>query len=193
MRPSEVMRMFQGCGAFLEGHFVLTSGLHSREYLQCAMILQHPTLSARACQALSQRFVSDEVTCVAGPALGGILVAYEMARQLGVRSVFAERQEGKLQMRRGFNVGPQDKVLVVEDVVTTGGSVDELIQLLKAKGATVSGVGALVDRSSGWAAFDVKYHALLSLDLKTFQPDACPLCKEGVPIVKPGSRTTPPV
>lgn len=189
MRPSEVMRLFQGCGAFLEGHFVLSSGLHSREYLQCAMILQHPTLAARACQALAQRFLSDEVTCVAGPALGGILVAYETARQLGVRSVFAERQDGKLQMRRGFQVGPKDQVLAVEDVVTTGGSVEELMNLIRAAGASVAGVGALVDRSSGWASFDVKYHALLSLDLKTFQPDACPLCKEGVPITRPGSRT----
>ena len=192
MRPSEVMRMFQGCGAFLEGHFQLSSGLHSREYLQCAMILQHPTLAARACQALSQRFPTDEITCVAGPALGGILVAYETARQLGVRSVFAERQEGKLQMRRGFQTGPKDHVLVVEDVVTTGGSVDELIQLVRATGASVAGVGSLVDRSSGWASFDVKYHSLLSLDLKTFQPEICPLCKEGVPAVKPGSKALIP-
>ena len=189
MRPSEVMRLFQGCGAWLEGHFVLSSGLHSREYLQCALILQHPTLAARACQALGQRFLSDEITCVAGPALGGILVAYETARQLGVRAVFAERQDGKLQMRRGFHVGPKDRVLVVEDVVTTGGSVEELIDLVRAAGASVVGVGALVDRSSGWASFDVKYHALLSLDLKTFPPDTCPLCKEGVPILRPGSRT----
>jgi len=189
MRPSEVMRLFQGCGAWLEGHFVLSSGLHSREYLQCALILQHPTLASRACQALAQRFVSDEVTCVAGPAMGGILVAYETARQLGVRSVFAERQEGKLQMRRGFHVGPKDHVLVVEDVVTTGGSVEELIDLIRAVGASVAGVGALVDRSSGWASFDVKYHALLSLDLKTFPSDTCPLCKEGIPIIRPGSRT----
>ena len=189
MRPSEVMRLFQGCGAWLEGHFVLSSGLHSREYLQCALILQHPTLAARACQALGQRFLSDEITCVAGPALGGILVAYETARQLGVRSVFAERQDGKLQMRRGFHVGPKDRVLVVEDVVTTGGSVEELIDLVRGAGASVAGVGALVDRSSGWASFDVKYHALLSLDLKTFPPDTCPLCKEGIPIIRPGSRT----
>ena len=192
MRPSEVMRLFQGCGAWLEGHFVLSSGLHSREYVQCAMILQHPTLAARACQALAQRFLSDEVTCVAGPALGGILVAYETARQLGVRSVFAERQDGKLQIRRGFQVGPKDQVLVVEDVVTTGGSVEELIGLIRGTGASVAGVGALVDRSSGWASFDVKYHALLSLDLKTFQAEVCPLCKEGIPIIRPGSRTLVP-
>ena len=192
MRPSEVMRLFQGCGAWLEGHFVLTSGLHSREYLQCAQILQHPSLAARACQALAQRFVTDDVTCVAGPALGGILVAYETARQLGVRSIYAERQEGELQIRRGFQLTQKDNVLVVEDVVTTGGSVDELIQRVKAAGAGVAGVGALVDRSSGWASFDVKYHALLSLDLKTFPPDTCPLCKEGIPVIRPGSRAPVP-
>ena len=188
MRPSEVLRLFQGCGAWLDGHFVLSSGLHSREYLQCALILQHPTLSARTCQALAQRFVSDEVTCVAAPALGGIVVGYETARQLGARAVFAERQEGVLQLRRGFHIGPKDHVLVVEDVVTTGGSVEELIRIIRDTGASVVGVGALVDRSNGWASFDAKYHALLSLDLKTFPHESCPLCKEGVPMSRPGSR-----
>lgn len=188
MRPSEVLRLFQGCGAWLEGHFVLSGGLHSREYLQCALILQHPTLSTRTCQALAQRFISDDVTCVAAPALGGIVVGYETARHLGARAVFAERQDGRLQLRRGFHVGPKDRVLVVEDVVTTGGSVEELIDLVRGVGATVVGVGALVDRSNGWTSFDVKYHALLSLDLKTFSAEACPLCKEGVPVTRPGSR-----
>ena len=188
MRPSEVMRLFQGCGAWLDGHFVLSSGFHSREYLQCALILQHSTLASRVCQALAERFIGDEVTCVVGPALGGIVVSYETARHLGAKSLFAERVEEKLQLRRGFRISPQDRILVVEDVVTTGGSVEELISLLKDTGATVVGVGALVDRSSGWVSFDVKFHALLSVDIKTFQPTDCPLCKEGVPITRPGSR-----
>ena len=188
MRPSEVMRLFQACGAWLEGHFTLSSGLHSHEYLQCALILQHPTLASRVCQALAQRFLSDEITCVAAPALGGIVVGYETARHLGARALFAERQEEKLQFRRGFALDPKDRVLVVEDVVTTGGSVEELIRLVNDAGATVVGVGALVDRSNGWASFDVKFHALMSMDLKTFSPADCPLCKEGVPMVKPGSR-----
>ncbi len=188
MRPSEVMRLFQGCGAWLEGHFVLSSELHSREYLQCALILQHPTLASRVCQALAERFIGDEVTCVIGPALGGVLVSYETARHLGARSLFAERVDGRLQLRRNFRIGPQDRVLIVEDVVTTGGSAGELIQLLEDTGPTIGGVGALVDRSNGWASFDVKFHALLSVEAKTFQPDACPLCKEGVPVSKPGSR-----
>lgn len=188
MRPSEVLRLFQGSGAWLDGHFQLSSGLHSREYLQCALMLQHPTLSARLCQALAERFNTDEVTCVVAPALGGIVVGYEVARQLGARAIFGERQEGKFALRRGFFVGPKDRVLLVEDVVTTGGSVDELAALVKDTGATIVGVGALIDRSNGWASFDVKYHALLSVDLKTYDPAQCPLCKEGVPMTKPGSR-----
>ncbi|MBI3317618.1 MAG: orotate phosphoribosyltransferase [Candidatus Omnitrophica bacterium] len=188
MRPSDVMRLFRECGAWLEGHFLLSSGLHSHEYLQCAMILQHPTLASRVCETLAERFISDDVTCVVAPALGGILVGYETARHLGARSVFAEREGGRLVFRRAFHVGPKDRVLAVEDVITTGGSVDELISLVQDRGATVVGVGALIDRSGGWAAFDVKYHALLSLSLKTFPSSECPLCKEGVPLTKPGSR-----
>ena len=188
MRPSEVLRLFQGCGAWLEGHFVLSSGLHSREYLQCALILQHPTLASRVCQALAERFLVDEVTCVVGPAMGGVVVSYETARHLGARALFAERVEDRLQLRRNFRIGPQDRVLVVEDVVTTGGSAQELIGLLGDTGATIVGVGALIDRSNGWASFDVKFHALLSVEAKTFQSSACPLCKEGIPITKPGSR-----
>jgi len=188
MRPSEVTTLFRECGAWKEGHFQLTSGQHSRDYMQCATVLQYPTLASRLCQALAQRFMTDEVTCVAAPAVGGIIVGYETAKHLGVRSIFAEREDGKLRFRRAFELGPKDRVLVTEDVVTTGGSVDELIGLVQDPGATVVGVGALVDRSGGWAAFDVKYHALLSLNLKTFPPDNCPLCKEGIPINKPGSR-----
>lgn len=188
MRPSEVMRVFRSCQAWLDGHFQLTSGLHSHAYLQCAKVLQHPTLAGRLCQALAQRFLNDEVTCVAGPAVGGILVAYETARNLGARAIFAERVEGRLIFRRTFQTGSRDKVLIVEDVITTGGSVEELIHLVRAGGATVVGVGSLIDRSGGWTAFDVKHHSLLSVDLKTFPPAECPLCKEGVPLTKPGSR-----
>ena len=188
MRPSEVIRIFRECGAWAEGHFVLSSGLHSHEYLQCATVLQHPSLASRVCEALAERFLSDNVTCVAGPALGGIVVAHELARHLGARAIFAERVDGKLKFRRSFRVTPNDRVLLVEDVVTTGGSVEELIGVVRDWGATLVGVGALVDRSGGWVAFDAKYHALMSLNVKTFPASECPMCKEGIPLVKPGSR-----
>ncbi|PIQ82654.1 MAG: orotate phosphoribosyltransferase [Candidatus Omnitrophica bacterium CG11_big_fil_rev_8_21_14_0_20_64_10] len=189
MRPSEVSRIFRASDAWQTGHFELTSGKHSQDYFQCAKVLQYPTLASRLCEALAEPFFVDEPTCVAAPAMGGILVGYESARHLGVRSIFAERKEGKLQFRRSFQVGPQDRVLVVEDVVTTGGSVHEVVTLARDAGATVVGIGAFVDRSGGWASFDVKFHALLSLQVKTFDRDNCPLCKEGVPLVKPGSRS----
>ncbi len=192
MRPSEVMTLFKECGAWQEGHFELSSGQHSREYLQCAVVLQYPTLCGRLCQALADRFVGDDITCIAAPALGGILVGYEVARYLGVRSIFAERHEGKLVFRRTFQLGPKDRVLVLEDVVTTGGSVEELINLVRDSGAAIVGVGALVDRSGGWVAFDVKYHALISVHLRAFPPLDCPLCKEGVALMKPGSRMPSP-
>ena len=188
MRPSEISRLFRDCGAWQDGHFLLSSGLHSNEYFQCASLLQHPSLASRVCQTLAQRFISEEITCVVAPAVGGIIVAYEMARHLGTRAVFAERVDDRLKLRRAFHVIPKDRVLVVEDVITTGGSVEELINLVQDTGATVVGVGALVDRSGGWVAFDVKFHALLSLNLKTFPSSECPFCKEGVPLVRPGSR-----
>ena len=188
MRPSEVIRLFRACGAWLEGHFLLSSGLHSHEYLQCAVVQQYPTLTSRLCEALAERFAGDDVTCVASPALGAVVVGYETARHLGSRAVFAERENGVWRFRRGFQIGPKDRVLVTEDIVTTGGSVEELITLIQNAGATVVGVGALVDRSGGWVSFEVKCHALLSVNLKTFSPDSCPLCTEGVPLVKPGSR-----
>lgn len=188
MRPSEINRLFRDCGAWQEGHFLLSSGLHSNEYFQCALLLQHPSLASRVCETLTQRFMSEEITCVVAPALGGILVAYEMARHLGARAIFSERVDDRLKFRRGFHLVPRDRVLVVEDVITTGGSVEELIHLVQDTGATVVGVGAFVDRSGGWVAFDVKYHALLSLNLKTFPASECPHCKEGVPLIKPGSR-----
>jgi len=188
MRPSEVQRIFRASDAWLNGHFELSSGLHSVDYFQCAKVMQYPTLASRLCQALAQAFSADDVSCVAAPAMGGILVGYETARHLGTRSIFAERVDGKFMLRRSFQAGPDDRILVVEDVVTTGGSVNELVENLRDAGVNVVGVGALVDRSGGWAAFDTKFHALLSVDVKTFSPDECPLCKEGVPLGKPGSR-----
>lgn len=192
MRPSEALSLLQGTGALLDGHFQLSSGLHSRQYIQCALVLQHPTLAARLCGALAQGFTADEVSVVAGPALGGITIAYELARQLGARAVFGERVDGKLMLRRGFHVQPEDRVLVAEDVVTTGESSRELVEVIQHAGASVVGVASIVDRSGGSAEFPVKFHSLLSLTLKTFSSGSCPLCKEEVPLTKPGSRPPRP-
>jgi len=188
MEESELLKIFQDSGALLEGHFILSSGLHSAKYLQCALILQDPKPADKVCSALADKFDEDRPTLVIGPALGGVIVAYEVGKTLGVRAIFSERQEGKMALRRGFSISPKDRVLVVEDVVTTGGSTNEVIELVKRNGATVVGVGAIVDRSGGKADFGVKFQALLKLEVETFQPQSCPLCKSSPPAIKPGSR-----
>jgi len=180
--------LFRRVGALLEGHFRLTSGLHSPGYLQCALVLQHPR-EAEACGvAIAARVRELQPTAVLSPALGGIVIGHEVARALGVRAIFAERQEGQLTLRRGFSLDAAERVLVVEDVVTTGGSTRETIAVARAAGATVVGAGAIIDRSGGHQDLDVPFHALATVDLPVYQPDACPLCARGEPVVKPGSR-----
>ncbi|MCR4819418.1 MAG: orotate phosphoribosyltransferase [Fretibacterium sp.] len=175
-------------GALKQGHFRLTSGLHSDRYMQCAALFESPKESERLCAALAEKFAGKKIDLVAGPALGGIIMAYEVARALGVPNIFSEREEGKMTFRRGFHVEAGQKVLVVEDVVTTGGSVKEVIGLVRAAGGEVVGVGSVVDRSGGKADFGVPFHALMTLDATAWTEENCPLCREGVPIVKPGSR-----
>ena len=188
-RPGSVLDRFRRVGALLDGHFRLTSGLHSSGYLQCALVLQHPA-EAEACGAAiaeGVRALSPEV--VLSPALGGIVIGQEVGRALGVRAIFAERQDGKLMLRRGFTLAPGEKVLVVEDVVTTGGSTRETIDVARAAGAQVVGAASIIDRSGGQQSLDVPYHALATLSVPTYQPESCPLCAAGQPVVKPGSRT----
>lgn len=183
-----VLDRFRRVGAFLEGHFRLTSGLHSPGYLQSALVLQHPA-EAEACgQAIAERVRSLGPQVVLSPALGGIVIGQEVGRALGVRALFAERQDGKLTLRRGFSLAPGEKVLVVEDVVTTGGSTRETIDVALAAGAVVVGAASIIDRSGGQQGLDVPYHALVPISLPTYQPEACPLCAKGIPVVKPGSR-----
>ncbi len=183
-----VIEMFRRVGALLEGHFRLTSGLHSSGYLQCALVLQHPR-EAEACgAALAQSVVSQGIQTVLSPALGGIVIGQEVARGLGVRAIFAERQEGALTLRRGFTLARGEKVLVVEDVVTTGGSTRETIELARAAGADVVGAASIIDRSGGRLEIDVPYVSLAALTVPTYQPESCPLCLAGQPVVKPGSR-----
>lgn len=175
-------------GVLHTGHFKLTSGRHSDKYMQCAKLFEHPKESEELCADLAESFADEKIDVVAGPAIGGIIMAYEVARALGVRNVFAERENGVMTFRRGFEIAPGERVLVVEDVVTTGGSVKEVVSLVKERGGEVVGVGAVVDRSNGEADFGVEFHPLMSVDVQSWEESDCPLCKDGVPIKKPGSR-----
>jgi orotate phosphoribosyltransferase len=183
-----VLDQFRRVGALLEGHFRLTSGLHSPGYLQCALVLQHPAEAERLGELIADRVRALGAQVVLSPALGGIVIAQEVARALGVRAIFAERQEGSLTLRRGFTLARGEKVLVVEDVVTTGGSTRETIDVARAAGAMVVAAAAIIDRSGGNQRLDVPFHALATVALPTYQPESCPLCAAGSPVVKPGSR-----
>jgi orotate phosphoribosyltransferase len=185
----DLLALFRRSGALLEGHFRLTSGLHSPTYLQCALVLSSPPDAAALATALAARVGSLGATVVLSPALGGIVVGHEVGRALGIRAIFAERQDGALTLRRGFTLGPDDRVLVVEDVVTTGGSTRETMEVARAFGATVVGAASIVDRSAGTSSLEVPYEALLSLSVPTYDPATCPLCAQGMAVVKPGSRT----
>jgi orotate phosphoribosyltransferase len=188
MDSGEVVERFRRTGALLEGHFVLTSGLHSTNYLQCALVLQHPAEAEAFGRALAERFAGEQVETVAAPAIGGIVIGWEVARALGARSIWTEREGGRMTLRRGFGVRPGERVLVVEDVVTTGGSTRETIEALRDAGADVVGAASIIDRSGGRAEVGVPRVALATLDVPAHEPASCPLCAEGLPAVKPGSR-----
>ena len=192
MTNEEVLHIFEENNALLSGHFLLTSGLHSPRYLQCALVLQHPRVAEQLCAALAERALGDErigaIDLVIAPALGGVIVAHEVARALGTRALFTERQDGGMKLRRGFALKPGERCLVVEDVVTTGGSTREVMDLVVQHGGVVAGAASLIDRSGGAVDLGVPRHALAVLEVPTWQPDACPLCKEGSTAIKPGSR-----
>ncbi len=190
----QLLAIFRKTNALQRGHFELSSGLHSGHYFQCAQFLQHPNLAAKVCKELARRFAAKRPTIVIGPAIGGIIVAYEVARRLGVRALYTERVDAEMQLRRGFVVTPKDRVLIVEDVITTGESARKVGELVEALGAKVVGVGALVDRSGGAVTFRRwKSERLFVLDFGNFKPQVCPLCREQVPLVHPGSRPRKPV
>ena len=184
-----VLDRFRRVGAFLEGHFRLTSGLHSPGYMQCALVLAHPREAEALGAELGDHVRGLGANVVLSPALGGIVIGQEVGRALGIRALFAERQDGQLMLRRGFTLGADDRVLVVEDVVTTGKSTRETIDVARAAGARVVGAAAIIDRSGGEQRLDVPFHALATIALPTYQPESCPLCAAGQPVVKPGSRT----
>ncbi len=188
MNQEAVLDVFRNSGALLEGHFRLSSGLHSTGYLQCALVLQHPKSAEALGVALSARCRELGATVVLSPALGGIVIGHEVARALGVRAIFAERQDGTLTLRRGFALAPTDRVLVVEDVVTTGGSTRETMHVASAQGATVVGAASIIDRGAE-TNLGVPFLALVQHHIPTFEATQCPLCQQGQPIVKPGSRS----
>jgi orotate phosphoribosyltransferase len=188
MTRDELLDLFRRSGALLEGHFRLTSGLHSSGYLQCALVLQHPAHAEALGRAIADRTRSFRPTAVLSPALGGVVIGHEVGRALGVRALFAERQDGELTLRRGFVIAENDRVLVVEDVLTTGGSTRETMQVARASGGQVVGAASIVNRSGGRAEFDVPFASLLDIDLPTYEPDKCPLCAQGLSVIKPGSR-----
>ena len=184
----QILAVFRKATALQHGHFELSSGLHSGHYFQCAQFLQHPRLAARVCKELAKRFASRQPTVVIGPAIGGIIVAYEVAHQLGTRALYAERVDAEMQLRRGFSISKKDRVLVVEDVITTGESARKVAELVEALVAKVIGIGVMVDRSGSKVKFRRwKYERLLPLAFENFNPHDCPLCKEGVPLTHPGS------
>ena len=188
----EILTLFRRSGALLDGHFRLSSGLHSSGYLQCALVLQDPDRAAMLGRLIAERVRSLDAAVVLSPALGGIVIGHEVARALGARAIFAERQDGVLTLRRGFTIGSGERVLVVEDVVTTGGSTRETIQVARKAGAEVVGAASIIGRSGGAAALDVPLHSLVLMRLQNYDPKDCPLCAAGVSITKPGSRSEPP-
>ena len=188
MNREEILKILEDAGVLLKGHFLLTSGRHSQKYLQCAKLFQYPEYSRVMTEYLVNQFKDEKIDLVVGPAVGGIILAYEAARQLNVRNIFMERENGKMTLRRGFEIQEGMKILVVEDVVTTGGSVKEVIDVIKDNGGIVIGVGSIVDRSTGNRKFEEELKSVIKFDIETYSPDECPLCKEGTPAVKPGSR-----
>jgi len=188
MTENELLDIFRKYSALLEGHFVLSSGLHSDRYCQCALVLQHPHVAEQLCSQLADQLRHLKPSVVAAPALGGVLVAHEVARALGTRAIFTERQDGAMTLRRGFTLEPGEPTLVVEDVITTGLSTRETIQCVEQAGGKVVGLGALIDRSGGAADLGRPKAALITLKIQNYNPADCPLCKAGIPATKPGSR-----
>jgi orotate phosphoribosyltransferase len=187
--PEDVIEKFKTTGALLEGHFVLSSGLHSPTYLQCAIALQNPSVASAFGSAIAERFREQKVQAVASPAIGGLVIGYEVAHNLGVRFIWTERENGKMTLRRGFTVTPGERMLVVEDVITTGGSTRETIDVLVAAKADVIGAASIIDRSGGKAEVGVPRLALATLEVPSLDPSVCPACARGDEAVKPGSRT----
>ena len=192
MTNQNILEIFQKTNALLDGHFLLTSGRHSNQYFQCALVLQYPNYNEIICSKIAEHFKDTEIDAVISPAIGGITVGQEVARLLGKKSIFAEREDKSLTLRRGFNIEEGKKYLVCEDVVTTGGSVFEVMEIVRNNGGIVAGVGYIVDRSNNKVQFGVPQFSTLQLEVVSYQPEDCPLCKQNIPAIKPGSRKVKP-
>lgn len=191
MKREEIQTIFEQAGAIRTGHFELTSGLHSGTYIQCALVLQYPQHAEKLGRALADHFKDSQISCVVAPAMGGITIGYEVARALGVRSLWVERdRSGQMALRRGWALQPGERVLVIEDVWTTGGSTRETIGVVQSEAGVVVAAGALIDRTGGRIELNLPAHALLSMEVPSYEPEACPLCRTGSATTKPGSRMT---
>lgn len=189
LKEERVIHILKETNVLLKGHFLLTSGRHSNQYMQCAQILQYPKYTEEIIKGLAEEFKDDEIDIVIGPAMGGVIIAYEMARQLGVKNLFAEREDGKMTLRRGFEIPKGARVLIAEDVITTGGSVKEVAEVVRKWGGELVGVAVLIDRSNGTIDFNTKLRAALTTEVISYKPEDCPICKEGkIELIKPGSR-----
>lgn len=188
LSTDEYLDLFRKSSALLEGHFLLTSGKHSAQYMQCAQVLQYPDRAGVLAEGLATTFRDMGIQTVIGPATGGILVAHEVAKALGVRALFTERENGVMRLRRGFTLSPRERVLVVEDVITTGGSVREVLSVVREFEAIPVGVGVLVDRTGGTINFGLPQSSIIQLEIQAYEADECPLCARGIPAIKPGSR-----
>jgi len=195
LTEKEVLETFQKSGALISGHFRLSSGLHSPQYLQCALVLQYPDFAEKLCGQLASEFKlpGSKVDAVVSPAIGGIIVGHEVAKVLGCRALFSEREEGVMKLRRGFEIRRGERIIIVEDVITTGGSVKEIIEIVKGMGGKVEGIGAIVDRSNPsfsdeLATLNLPLKSLLRINIENYSPEECPICKKGIPLEKPGSR-----
>lgn len=189
LNNDQILEIFKKRNAILDGHFKLSSGLHSARYIQCAKVLEHPDSAEVLCKELAERFKNDDIDVVIGPAMGGIVVAYELARQLGVRNIFSERNaDSEMIFKRGFEIKEGENCIICEDVVTTGKSTKEVIELVKKSGGNLVACASLVDRTLGKVDIGVRFESLLPVEIETFEPDNCRLCKEGKELVQPGSR-----
>jgi len=188
LTSTDILQIFKDTGALMKGHFKLTSGLHSDTYFQCAKVLQYPWEAEKICSLIAEHFKGYDIQLIASPAIGGIVIGYQVASLMHKRSVFTERKNGTMTLRRGFQIKNKENVLIVEDVTTTGGSVKEVMEVVKEQGGIVAGVASMVDRSGGKADFNVPFYSTFQMEVMNYSPEDCPLCKKGIPIAKPGSR-----